>query len=192
MSSLPSPEHEPSDESLVISALAGDDEAFSRLVTRHKRRVFRLAGRFARDGDDQEDICQEVFIKVYENLKSFRRDAPFEHWLSRIAVRCCYDALRSRKHDKNRSNLDDLSYELSDRTTDGRESTLQLRDLLNRALARLKPNDRLVITLQELEEFSVREIAASTGWSESNVKVRAHRAREILKRIVEEIDENRI
>lgn len=183
-------EHEPSDESLVIAALAGDDEAFSRLVARHKRRVFRLAGRFARDSDDLEDICQEVFIKVYENLKSFRRDAPFEHWLSRIAVRCCYDALRSRKHEKSHTPLDDVSFSLPDHAADARNSTYPMRDLLNRALAQLKPEERLVITLMELEEHSVREIAASTGWSETNVKVRAHRAREALKKIVEEINGN--
>jgi RNA polymerase sigma-70 factor (ECF subfamily) len=183
-------DHEPTDESLVIAALAGDDGAFARLVGRHKRRIFRLAGRFARDGDELEDICQEVFIKVYENLSSFRRDAPFEHWLSRIAVRCCYDALRSRKHEKIHTPLDDVAFELHDRSADARNETFQLRDLLNRALARLKPDERLVITLMELEEYSVREIAASTGWSESNVKVRAYRAREALKRIVGENNGN--
>lgn len=179
-------DHEPTDESLVIAALAGDDGAFARLVGRHKRRVFRLAGRFARDNDDLEDICQEVFIKVYENLAKFRRDAPFEHWLSRIAVTSCYDALRSRKHEKQQTALDDIAFQLHDRAADAHNETFPMRDLLNRALARLKPEERLVITLLELEEYSVKEIAASTGWSEANVKVRAHRAREALKRIVEE------
>jgi RNA polymerase sigma-70 factor, ECF subfamily len=181
-------DHEPSDESLVTAALAGDDGAFSRLVSRHKRRIFRLAGRFASDSDNLEDICQDVFIKVYENLKSFRRDAPFEHWLSRIAVRSCYDALRSRKHEKHHTPLDDIAFELSDRSADARNSSFPLRDLLNRALERLKPDERLVITMLEIEEYSIREISAATGWSESNVKVRAHRAREVLKRIVEEIN----
>jgi len=190
MITLTTTDHEPTDENLVIAALAGDDGAFSRLVGRHKRRVFRMAGRFARDSDEQEDICQEVFIKVYEKLASFRRDAPLENWISRIAVRCCYDALRSRKHEKNHTPLDDVAYELHDHAADARNSAIEMRDLLNRALARLKPDERLVITLQELEEYSVREIAASTGWSEANVKVRAHRAREVLKRIVEEINGN--
>jgi RNA polymerase sigma-70 factor, ECF subfamily len=181
---------EPTDESLVIAALAGDDEAFSRLVGRHKRRIFRLAGRFARDSDELEDICQEVFIKVFENLASFRRDAPFEHWLSRIAVRSCYDALRSRRHERSHTPLDDVAFELHDQAADARNSAIQMRDLLNRALARLKPDERLVITLMELEEYSVKEISASTGWSEANVKVRAHRAREVLKRILEENNGN--
>ena len=190
MSIMSSPDLEPTDESLVIAALAGDDGAFTRLVTRHKRRVFRLAGRIARDSDELDDICQEVFIKIYENLKSFRRDAPFEHWLSRIAVRSCYDALRSRRHEKNHIPLGDVAFELHDRAADARNSTIQMRDLLNKALARLKADERLVITLMELEEYSVREIAVSTGWSEANVKVRAHRAREALKMIVEESNGN--
>ena len=61
--------------------------AFAHLVGKYKRRIFGLAARFARDNDELDDICQNVFIKVYEHLPSFRNDAPFEHWLTRVAVR---------------------------------------------------------------------------------------------------------
>lgn len=182
-------EHEISDESIIKAVRAGDHTAFAQLVGRHKRRVFRLAARFARDGDEQEDICQTVFLKVYEHLPSFRNDAPFEHWLTRITVRCCHDALRGRRHEKTTLRLDDQVYDIRDNAERARHEARQARNFLRFALSRLTADERLVITLLELEEFSVREIAAATGWSESNVKVRAHRARQALKRIVEEHDD---
>lgn len=181
--------NEPSDESLIRATLAGDDAAFAGLVGRYKRRVFGLAARFARDRDDLDDICQEVFIKVYENLSAFRNDAPFEHWLTKIAVRTCHDALRSRRHDKDHTRIDKWALEVRDSAGEARSEASLARELLKFALSRLTPDERLVITLLELEEFSVREAAAATGWSETNVKVRAHRARQALKRIVEEYDE---
>lgn len=186
---MESMEHGIADESLIGAVRAGDDAAFAQLVGRHKRRVFRLAARFARDNDEVEDICQNVFIKAYEHLPSFRNDAPFEHWLTRIAVRCCHDALRSRRHDKFTLRLDDQAYEIRDSAEKARHEARLARDLLRFSLSRLTADERLVITLLELEGFSVKEISAATSWSESNVKVRAHRARQALKRILEELDE---
>ena len=176
---------EQSDERLITATLAGDDEAFAFLVARYKRRIFALASRFAYDRDELDDICQEVFIKVYENLKKFRHDALFEHWIMRIAVHACHDSLRSRRHASKHSRLDDNFTELRDNAGEARYEAHQVRNFLRWAMARLKPDEQLVITLMELEELSVRETAELTGWSESNVKVRAHRARQALKRILE-------
>ena len=183
-------ERDISDEHLVKTACAGDDSAFTQLVSRHKRRVFGLAARFARDNDELEDICQNIFIKIYENLSSFRHDAPFKYWLTKVAVRTCHDTLRSRQREKNNVRLDDEGIpEIRDIREQAHSDAREARDLLRRALSRLSPDDQLVITLLELEEFSVREIAATTKWSEANVKVKAHRARQALKRILEELDE---
>lgn len=178
-----------SDESLISATLAGDEGAFALLVARYKRRIFGLASRFARDGDEVEDICQEVFIKAYENLAAFRHDAPFEHWLTRIAVRASHDALRRRRREKGQSGFDDYVFEVRDFGAEARHEARLARELLKWALSRLREEERIVITLLELEGYSVREIASLTGWSESNVKVRAHRARQVLKRVLEESDE---
>lgn len=178
-------EQEIPDENLIMATLDGDDEAFATLVTRYKRRVFRLAARFAGDSDEMEDICQEVFIKAYENLKGYRGDAPFEHWLTRIAVRTCYDTLRKNRNRRKHTPLDDLTYELRDQTLEAQLAARQAHELISWALAGLRPDERLVITLLELEEKSVREVAELSGWSEANVKVRAYRARQALKKILE-------
>ncbi len=180
---------EPTDKSLISAARDGDAGAFARLVGRYKRRVFKLAARFACDSDELEDICQNVFIKVYEHLPVFRNDAPFEHWLTKIAVRACHDTLRSQRHMKYYTHIDDMAVELPDAAGGVEQEARQARQFLKYAMSRLSPDEQLIITLLELEEFSVREASEATGWSEANVKVRAHRARQALKRVVEEHDE---
>jgi RNA polymerase sigma-70 factor (ECF subfamily) len=174
------PGHEPTDERLVAATLTGDDEAFAVLVARHKRKVFGIAARFARHDQELDDVAQEIFVKAYHNLAKFRGDAPFEHWLSRIAVRSCYDLLRRTRRERVQVPLDDVQLSIEDKTGPDRA-----REVLGWALAQLPSDDRLVITLLELEEKPVVEIAGLTGWSESNVKVRAFRARQKLKTILE-------
>lgn len=176
----------PADDTLVCSARKGDDGAFSVLVSRHKRRVFGLAARFARDSDELEDICQDVFIKAYENLASFRGDAPFEHWLIRIATHTCHDTLRRRRREFGTASYDSFVQGVADHSAEARHTAGEARALLKWAMGRLSPDEQLVITLLELEEYSVREVAGLTGWSEANVKVRGHRARQALKRLLEE------
>ena len=180
------PQQVPSDERLVEATLAGDDDAFSELVRRYKTKVFRLAARFVRDNDELDDICQEAFIKAYNNLQKFRGDAPFEHWLTKIAVNVCYDMLRKRSRKRDNVPLDSVDFSIGEPQSTSISSGSQAWDVLNNAFAKLRPEDRLVITLLNLEEKSVRETASLTGWSEANVKVRAFRARKKLKRILED------
>lgn len=171
------------DETLIRSTLSGDDSAFAELARRHKPKIFKMAARFARNDHELDDLCQEIFIRAWKNLAGFRGDAPFEHWLSRCAVRGCYDFLR--KHRRSRTQdvpLESQHHELcSDQKTDGGHA----REVLAFAMAKISAEEQLVITLLEIEEKAVREIAGLTGWSESNVKVRAFRARQSLKRALE-------
>lgn len=177
---MSAPGNEPTDERLIQSTLAGDDEAFAELVRRHKRKIFGIASRFARNDHELDDICQEIFVKAYRNLVKFRGDAPFEHWLSRIGVRTCYDFLRKERRTRENVTLDGVDVPIEDNLAPARA-----REILDVALAGLSADERLVITLLELEERTVREISSLTGWSESNVKVRAFRARQALKKSVE-------
>jgi RNA polymerase sigma-70 factor (ECF subfamily) len=180
------PEQVPNDERLIKAVLAGDDEAFSELVRRYKPKVFRLAARFVRDNDELDDICQEAFIKAYQSLKKFRGDAPFEHWLTKIAVNVCYDMLRKQSRKRDNVPLDSVDFSIGEPQSPSSSSGSEAWDILKNAFVKLRPEDRLVITLLNLEEKSVRETASLTGWSEANVKVRAFRARKELKRILED------
>ena len=173
------------DGELVDATLAGDDRAFAELARRHKGRVFGVAARFARDAAELEDICQDVFIQAYFKLRQFRGDSPFEHWVLRITTFKCYDYLRKRRRDGPAISVEALLE--SGHEPRASEPNAPHPDLerLHAALAQLSPKERLVITLLELEERSVQEIAGLTGWSMANVKVRAFRARTALRRYME-------
>lgn len=177
----------PADDRLIKATLSGDDRAFTELVSRHKRRVFSIVAKYTRNDADLDDICQDIFIKVYKNLRYFRHDAPLEHWVSKIAVHACYDFLNKRRK-LDEVPLQDIEFSLSDAGTGNREGS-EAWAFLQPALSRLQPEERMVITLLNLEEKSVREVATLTGWSEAKVKTRAFRARQALKKMLEEDDE---
>lgn len=104
---------EPSDAELVAAVLAGDTARFEELVRRYQPRLFATARRYARREDEVQDSVQEIFLKAFSKLGSWRGDAPFEHWLMRTAVHACYDALRA--HQRNREhNATDLSADETD------------------------------------------------------------------------------
>jgi RNA polymerase sigma-70 factor (ECF subfamily) len=180
------PQQVPTDEGLIEATLSGDDEAFAELVRRYKQKVFRLAARLVNDRDELDDICQEAFIKAYQNLKKFRGDSPFEHWMTKIAVNVCYDMLRKQVRKRDNVPLDSVAFAISEPKSAEALGGEEAWGVLRSAMTKLRPEERLVITLLNLEERSVRETASLTGWSEANVKVRAFRARKELKRILED------
>jgi len=175
---------------LIAAVLKGDAASFEPLVQKYSPRVFATARRYARRDSEVEDISQEVWLKAFEKLGSFRGEAPFEHWLMRMTVRTCYDFLRG--HQRNReSSFSDLSEPENDwleRFVTAPESASENADaaklLIQRVLEKLSPQARLVITLLEIEDRSVKEIATLTGWSVPLVKVRAFRARGEMKKIL--------
>ena len=93
---------ERSEAELIAAVLSGDSASFEPLVVKYSPRVFATARRYARRESEIEDIVQEVWLKAFDKLKGFRGEAPFEHWLMRLAVRTCYDFLRA--HQRNRES----------------------------------------------------------------------------------------
>jgi RNA polymerase sigma-70 factor (ECF subfamily) len=180
---------EVADEQLVRDTIAGDERAFAELVSRHKARVFGTCARFARDGQQLDDLSQEVFLRVWRKMNGFRGDAPFEHWLARLTVTTCYDFLRRERRHRDSVSLDDLAIEMRDQGVDAAIAAGSAKELLEWAMRSLNADEQLILTLLEIEERTVREISAATGWSESNVKVRAFRARARLKDILSDCHE---
>lgn len=189
-----------SDESLAETARTGDDAAFEQIFERHRRRVARIVGRFFNRPERVEEILQDVFTKVYFGLSEYSADRgpSFAAWLSRVTINCCYDELRRarRRPESSISEItgDEITWlnaQVSARVYGSSaersaESSLISRDLANKLLARLNADDRLVLTLLDAEELTVAEIAAVLGWKVSKVKVRAHRARKSLRRVLGE------
>lgn len=186
------PADEPTDDALVAAAAGGDEVAFEELFNRHRRQVARIAGRFFAQREQIEEIIQDAFTKVYLALRTYHgtHEASFKAWLAQIAVNACYDQLRRMRRRPEHALDEFTDNESQDITTQLRaarsdiESALVSRDLALKLLSRLSPEDRLVLTLMDVEGFSVAEIAEATDWSISKVKVRAHRARAHLRRIM--------
>jgi RNA polymerase sigma-70 factor (ECF subfamily) len=182
---------------LIAAVLAGDAASFEPLIQKYSPRVFATARRYARRNSEVEDIAQEVWLKAFDKLKGFRGEAPFEHWLMRLTVRTCYDFLRG--HQRNResvfSDLTEPEGDWLDRFVTEPETVSEnaeaARLLIARVLERLSPPARLIITLLEIEDRSVKEIAALTGWSVPLVKVRAFRARAEMRKILAQLPKDK-
>ena len=164
------------DARLVAAAAGGDRDAFGELVRRHQARVFRLANRFFRTREEVEDAAQETFLRAFEKLHTYRAKAPFEHWLTRVCLNCCYRRLR-------RQGADEVPLALEPEAPAG-DPTAELE--ARRLLSRLPPEDRFVLVQLHGEGRTTAEIARRLGWTRANVKVRAHRARSRLRRWLEE------
>jgi len=182
-----------SEAELIAAVLRGESASFEPLVEKYSPRVFATARRYARRESEVEDIVQEVWLKAFQKLSSFRGEAPFEHWLMRLAVRTCYDFLRG--HQRNRettfSELTEPENDWLERFVQQPETAAEnaeaARMLVDRLLKQLSPPARLIITLLEIEDRSVKEISKLTGWSVPLVKVRAFRARAEMRKALSKI-----
>jgi RNA polymerase sigma-70 factor (ECF subfamily) len=186
---------EPSDVELVRSVRAGDESAFEELFNRHRRRVSLIASRFFRQREQIEEVVQESFTKAYFALEDFsnQQESSFAAWLARIAFNSCYDELRrlKRRPESLLSNVseDEAAWLKEQVRSHGAGDDVEVaaisRDLAAKLLARLSAEDRMVLIMLDVEGLTVSEIAKAINWSTSKVKVRAHRARANLRRVLQ-------
>jgi RNA polymerase sigma-70 factor (ECF subfamily) len=173
---------------LVAAARQQDEAAARELVRQLYPLVLKLVRSHRPKRSAEEDLCQMIFIKVFQKLGQFSGKVPLEHWVSRIAVNTCLNQIQAEKVRPEFRHADLSEEEVAvvnnlAATADelGPDQTFAARDLVERLLAALKPAERLVIDLLYLQQRSVAEIQALTGWGASLVKVRAFRARQKLK-----------
>jgi RNA polymerase sigma-70 factor, ECF subfamily len=179
------------EDELIKRSLAGDDDSFETLIRRHGSRVFSIIGSFFRRRDMVEDIAQEVFAKAFFSLGTFTLGRSFEAWVAKIAVNACYDHLRAQRRRieqqlPHETQQEDEWFELQmlEVARDRHASSERQRDaaeIAERLLSKLEPEDRLVVVLIDRDGFSVKEVSEMTGWGQSKVKVRAFRARRVLR-----------
>lgn len=167
---------EAGEAALIAASLNGDSRAFADLVRLHQHRVFRIAGRFFRRRQDVEDVAQDTFLTAWRGFGTYKAKAPFEHWLTRVCLNCCYASIR-----RCSSAERPLEADPPDSAAPDPNAALEVERLLRR----LAPQDRFILLLLDGEGWSVGEIAGRLGWSKVNVKVRAHRARRRLRRLLE-------
>lgn len=185
------------DEALVAAVRAGDEAAFAELFTRYKKMVASIGGRFFGRREQIEEIVQTTFYQAYLALGQYQggQERSFAAWLKRIAVNSCLDELRRvqrRKEDLvSELSAEEETYLLervqADGATPGIERHTIARDLAEKLLAQLAPEDRLALMLLYEDERSVAEISELLGWSVPKVKGRAHRARQTLQRVMKRL-----
>ena len=176
-------------DELVRAAAGGDEDAFAQLVALHEKKVYNLALRMCGDPEDAWDAAQEAFLSAWRGLPSFRGEAGFSTWLYRIAYTTAISATRKKRNEF--LYLEDLTINnVADEQVDeafNKDDSAQLLTKLEKGIELLSPDERGLITLFYMENHPVEEIAAVTGLSESNVKVKLHRIRKKLYLIIKEM-----
>ncbi len=191
----------PSWEQELALVRRGDDAAARRLVEALYPKIIRIVRNHLPATEEEQDLMQEVFMKMFAKLGQFRGDQPFDHWVARIALNTCYDRLRRQKARRVRS-FGDFSREEAEflqdawtareyEETPSEHPSATSLELLGKLLATLKPAEQLVLRLLDLEEKSVAEICDLTGWGASKIKVTAFRARRKLAATFQAMEKNR-
>ena len=162
----------------------GDPDAYKRLIERHQQEIGKIMWRFSRNQMIHEELVQDVFVEAYISLATYKKRAPFTHWLRRIATRVGYRYWKQKARERK---FETFSIEDWDRlTTEAPEEIDSSRagELLHNLLGQLPPRDRLVLTLRYLEGCDVVETAHRTGWTKSMVKVQTFRAKRKLQKLL--------
>ena len=173
---------------------ARDQAAAKALVEHLYPLVIRIVRAHLPRRVPEEDLAQDIFLKMFTRLAQYQGNVPFPHWVSRIAVTTCIDQLRAQKRrpelrwaDLSETEAEVLDNVLSDTRDETPSDILSTRELVAKLMGQLKPEDRTVIQLLDLEQKSIAEISELTGWGQSMIKVRAFRARRKLQKLFKEL-----
>jgi RNA polymerase sigma-70 factor, ECF subfamily len=169
---------------IIRKCLAGDSEQYAVLVDRYKDMAYNIAFRMLGDADAAKDMAQEGFIAAYNALGGFKFNSRFSSWMYRIVVNKCRDHFRS---DRETIPVDEICdyIAVSDPSPEKAASCRQTGDAVQQALNGLPPDYRDVIIMKHIEGLDYQEIADALGVSVSALKVRAHRGREMLRKLLE-------
>ncbi len=168
----------------VARCLNGDTRAFQPLVQRYERMVRSVIRRLIVAEHEVDEVAQQTFVTAYENLAQYTGGARFSTWLCQIALNKSRDALRRRQR-RPESNIDDLDLESAAAGPEGEIEAKQRDAQFQAALRQLRPADREVIVFKYISGLSYEEVAKILGGTPEAAKVRSHRAREELKRVLE-------
>jgi RNA polymerase sigma-70 factor, ECF subfamily len=173
------------EQELIERARAGDAPAFDRVVLAYRKRILGTIARLIGHPEDVEDVAQEVFVRLYYSLDQLRTAEVFEPWLYRLTVNACYDYLRRAKR-RGESRMADLSEQQvvqADAAAGGRQRSddqqkTKVRETVDALFRHVSEEDRLLLTLKEVEGLSLKELERIYGVNENALKVRLFRARQ--------------
>jgi RNA polymerase sigma factor (sigma-70 family) len=174
------------DQALVERILAGETGLFRTLIDQYRRLVIHVVYRLIPNETDREDICQEVFCKVYQNLKTFRHDSKLSTWIARVAYNTCLNFLDKKKlplYDDLISEEDDMETTIPDNSNrpDMLFESGRTADIVRQAIESLPVKYKAIVTLYHLDQMGYNEIAKTLNLPEGTVKSYLFRARKLLK-----------
>jgi len=189
------PDEQPFDVAGCLDRVRQRDQAAARELVNHLYPlVIRIVRAHLPRRVAEEDLAQEVFMKMFTRLGQYQGAVPLPHWVSRIAVTTCIDHLRAQKRrpefrmaDLSETEAEVLGNVMTNTSDVPANDAMAARELVQKLLGQLKPDDRMVIQLLDLEQKTIAEISALTGWGQSLVKVRAFRARRKLQKLFQEL-----
>lgn len=177
-----------SDEELAMDAQTGNLDAYDEIVRRYQERIWSFLYKFCPHQSELEDLVQDTFIKAYNNLHRWQPTGTFKSWLMRLAVNTGHDFYRKRRNEPltiaQKTHKDAESDPLEEHLEEEAHATQEhpAAELVERILLELKPDDRVVVTLQYYEKMTLQEISEKMNWSLANTKVKSHRARKKLEK----------
>jgi len=188
---------EPFDFAGCLERVRARDQAASRqLVEQLYPQVIRIVRSHLPRRVAEEDLAQEIFLKMFTRLEQYQGAVPFPHWVSRIAVTTCIDQLRAQKRrpefrwaDLPEEQADVLDNVMTDQRDTAPGEALAARELVDKLLGQLKPEDQMVVRMLDLEQKTLAEISALTGWNQTLIKVRAFRARRKLQKLFKDLQQ---
>lgn len=182
------------EKELVDRAKFGDIEAFEQLIIGCQKKVFNIAYRMLGNYDDANELAQEVFLKAFRSIKSFKGDSLFSTWIYKVTTNACLDEIRKRKNktvvsldEKIECNDQEVKRQIPDNapTPDMEFEANELKRVLNRAIEQLPDDYKSVVVLRDIQGFSYEEIARIIDCPSGTVKSRINRGRQVLKKILQ-------
>jgi len=176
----------------------GDEAAAAELIEHLYPLISKIVRTHLPRRDDEKDLVQEILMKTFSKLHQFKGDAPLSHWVSRLALTTCLDRLRAQKirpevrqADLTPEDSDLFEAEWMTGSTRDAGDAIAARDLVDKILAALSPEDRSLILMVDLEGRSLQEISELTGWSISKIKMRLFRVRPQLRQMINKLEERK-
>ena len=177
------------DKDLISRILSGEKNAFSELIEQYKKLIFHIAYRIVRDTEEREDICQDIFIKVYQGLRGFKGDCKLSSWIGKIAYNTSLNHI-GKRHDDLWEDMDSQESYLESVNGNGHQpdhlaAINNYSEILRTEIGRLPAQQKLLISLYHFDDLSYKEISDITGLPDGTVKSYIFRARQSLKERLE-------
>lgn len=179
-----------SDEAIVDRVLAGETALYEIIIRRYNQRLYRVVRSIVRDESETEDVMQDAYVRAYEHLAQFAGRAQFRTWLTRIAVHEALARVQRARRFERPSRQEDFEgdamdlFASSQRTPEQQAADSELRIMIENAVTRLPDLYRSIFVLRDVENLSIEEVASILDLSETTVKVRLHRARRALRKMI--------